>query len=54
MSDDLKAIFLTKKEQIAMKTLAEMYLSKIDEKADMTNPVMIEVKKSLSSAKEKL
>lgn len=49
-----KTITLTEKEQIAIRTLSDMYLSKIDEKADMTNPVMIAVKESLTSVKAKL
>ncbi len=47
-------VTLTEKEQIAIRTLSDMYLSKMDEKADMTNPVMLAVKESLTSVKQKL
>lgn len=51
---ELRAILLTEKEQTALRILSEMYITTLDTKADLSNPTLQLVRKSLGTAHKKL
>jgi len=53
MSKQITVTF-TETERIAINTLSHMYVDKMDEKADMSNPVLVQVKATLQSIQKKL